>query len=148
MFKNRGIHQTIDTMFIQFNCAIVYSSWKYAKVMSCVNPCNSTCYSSKQQIYVKGMYRDCYICPPYITTTIHNENSRIDRPIPRSVNCIVSDAERPAVESAIKEEDLDWLCTLRQRPSDTELITPRIRGRVPSPSNLATNCALRAAAVG
>lgn len=49
---------------------------------------------------------------------------------------------------AIKEEDLDWLCALRQRPSNTELITPRIRGRVASPSNLATNCALRAAAVG
>lgn len=42
--------------------------------------------------------------------------------------------------SAIKEEDLDWLRAHRQRPSNTELITPRIRCRVLSlrvSSNLA-----------
>lgn len=54
----------------------------------------------------------------------------------RGVNCIVSDAELPMRRGsarAIKEEDLDWLRALRQRPSNTELITPRIRSRVLSP---------------
>lgn len=58
----------------------------------------------------RGAHRVIVIFVLTQPAAIHSENSRIDRPTLRGVNCIVSDGATDATAgSAIKEEDLDWL---------------------------------------